>query len=61
MSSQGDSLDQDIDGLKFICKGLEMTSERMRRASLVFAWDKYVLQPIRDAKKLEEQKKDAPE
>lgn len=37
-----DPVYEDIEGLELICEGLEKTSPRMRRASLEFAWDKYV-------------------
>lgn len=45
------SINRDFQCLKRICLALESTSERMRRPSLEFAWDKYVNQPIRDKEK----------
>lgn len=42
-------IDADIKGLKMADKGMRLTSERMRAATLLFLWDKYVLQPQRDA------------
>jgi hypothetical protein len=43
-----EEIDADLRGLKMVCEGLTMTSERMREATLEFAYDKYVLQPKRD-------------
>lgn len=34
--------DKDLDGLRRCCEGVEMTSKRMRKATLEFLWDKYV-------------------
>ena len=38
----------DVKGLKMACRALEMTSERMRAATIEFLIDKYIRQPIRD-------------
>lgn len=46
-------LDPDIKGLKMAARGLQITTPRMRRATLEFLWDSFVAQPIRDAAKAE--------
>ena len=38
-------MDKDLVRLKRACKAIEETSERMRRATIEFLWDKYVLHP----------------
>jgi hypothetical protein len=40
-------LDPDIKGLNACVRGMEMTSDRMRKATLEFLWDKYVVAPLR--------------
>lgn len=42
--------DPDIIALKAADKAIRNTSERMRQATLIFLWNKYVLDPIRKAK-----------
>jgi len=45
-----DATDKDLKGLELVIKGLEMTTERIRRPTLEFAWDRYVSDPIRKKK-----------
>lgn len=42
---------EDIEGLRLICNGMEMTTPRMREAAIQFAYDKYIRQPKRDAER----------
>lgn len=35
-------IDKDIEGLKKCIEGMDMTSDRMKRATLEFLWDKYI-------------------
>ena len=44
-------MDSDVQALIKCCAGIEETSEKMRQATIEFLWDKYVNQPIRDARK----------
>jgi hypothetical protein len=44
-------MDNDIKGLSLCIEGMELVSERMRRATIEFLWDKYILQPIRIARR----------
>lgn len=41
-------VDNDIVGLQKCIEGMEITCERMRKATLDFLWDKYILSPLRD-------------
>jgi hypothetical protein len=38
----------DVDALEAAAKAIEATTPRMRKASLEYLWDRFVLQPIRD-------------
>lgn len=37
--------DPDILGLKWILEGCEKSTPRMRKASLEYAWDRYIVHP----------------
>lgn len=39
--------DPDIIALKLACKAIENISERMRKPTIEFLWDKYVLSSLR--------------
>jgi len=41
-------LDPDIKGLKACVRGMDVTTPRMRKATLDFLWDKYALAPLYD-------------
>ena len=40
-------MDRDFLGLKYGIKSMETTTERMRRATLEYLWDRYILDPLR--------------
>ena len=42
-------MDPEVKALGLVLRGMETASPRMRRATLEFAWDKYVSTPARNA------------
>ena len=46
-------LDPDLRALKMADKAMKISTPRMRRSTLEYLWDKYVLKPLRDAEKVE--------
>lgn len=49
-------LDRDIEGLRLCVEGMEMSSERMRKANLEYLYDRFILQPVRDARRKAEER-----